>query len=118
MGEQGSSPTALTSPVRLRIACPQVGQCRWSYTCSVCQQTGDLLCCEVSGPAGLQVARSGQSPALQWNGVFPGAPPCHASPLTSPLHGGSCLAAASRLTYHLSHPPTHLPTCSTQRCAA
>lgn len=26
----------------------QVGQCRWSYTCSVCQQTGDLLCCEVS----------------------------------------------------------------------
>lgn len=39
----------LAPPLLPRFATPpQVGQCRWSYTCSVCQQTGDLLCCEVS----------------------------------------------------------------------
>lgn len=30
------------------VATPeQVKGCKWSYTCSVCQLAGDLLCCEV-----------------------------------------------------------------------
>lgn len=30
----------------------QVAQCRWGYTCAVCQLAGDLLCCEVRGRGG------------------------------------------------------------------